>query len=36
MPKGTALWVAIAVVIVVVVALLVMTDVISFPWTWGR
>jgi len=36
MPKGTALWVAIIAVVVVVVLVLMATNVISFPWAWGR
>jgi hypothetical protein len=36
MPKGTAMWVVLAIIVLLVLGVLVYTDVISLPWAWGR
>jgi len=34
MPKGTALWITIGLVVVAIIAILLVTNVISLPWHW--
>ncbi len=35
MPKNSTMWIAVIALVIAVVAILLATNVISFPWGWG-